>query len=325
MSEERGIGDNGGPKLEKFTAKHKIERIREVLGMDITAAQKCVGIGIVVEADTDGIAAELTTKRLQTMASVSDRETVYRATKVLKEESVAEPIKIKGRPNSYRILPPKVIDSIVEAYNQSKAGPAKPDEGSPVKPDGMPSPHPVGSHPTTGSEHVGSNPTGGSQPVSSNPTCRVSPDHPSRAYKESPSEIDNTKQKQTTTTVEQDPARSGGGDYLDALNGVAADLVAFIGKHNNVEASYARSMLAANVRTFTGEAMLEAYAVTVAKMGSDLVAKPYVYLIETARKIKEGKAAKKAKGETGETARDKINRFAEAVEERARLKKGMRP
>ena len=181
---DRGIGDNGGPPLQKFTAKHKLDRIREVLDMDITAQQKCVGVGIIVEADADGIAAELSTKRLQTFASVSDRETVYRATKVLKQESVAEAIKVKGKPNSYRVLPSKVIDSIVDAYNQSKVdhaelawgSPVEPDMGSPVKPDGssgspsrLPPDMGVSPNPTSGSNHVGSNPACRSEPDMSGP------------------------------------------------------------------------------------------------------------------------------------------------------------
>jgi hypothetical protein len=180
---DRGIGDNGGPPLQKFTAKHKVDRIREVLEMDITPSQKCVGIGIIVEADGDGIAAELSTKRLLTYASVSDRETVYRATKVLKEQSVAEAIKVKGKPNSYRVLPPKVIDSIVDAYNQSRAefaelasgSPVEPDMGDPMKPDGSSS----SSGRVSPDMGVGSNPTGGVKPVGSDPACRPEPDRSS--------------------------------------------------------------------------------------------------------------------------------------------------
>src|SRR5690606_39514966 len=96
-----GIGHNGGPTLQKLTTKQKVELIRRIMEMpDLTAAQKCVGVGIVVEADREG-SAEVTTKRLQAFASVSDRETVYRATKVLATKNVIQTIKEKGKPNRF--------------------------------------------------------------------------------------------------------------------------------------------------------------------------------------------------------------------------------
>ncbi len=90
------IGHNGGPPLHKLTSKQKVELIRRIMEMtDLTPAQKCIGVGIVVESGSDGM-AEVTTKRLQVFASVNDRETVYRATKILQSKSVVEPIKEKG-------------------------------------------------------------------------------------------------------------------------------------------------------------------------------------------------------------------------------------
>ena len=293
------IGHNGGPRIEKFTAKNKIDRIRDLLEMDITATQKCVGIGIVVEADTDGIAAEISTKRLQTFASVSDRETVYRATKVLEEEAVAKAIKVKGKPNSYRVLPLKVIDAIVEAYNQTKVdiaeassgSPLKPDIGSPSEPDGMEHEHPVGFQRTTPVSPVGSGLTG-----------RVSPDVPSRADNESILEVNNKQKQLTTTTVETDAAREdgGGGFNFDVLNGTAVELTAFISKHAYVDAREARNMLANNVRTFGADAMMEAFSVIVAKMPDSVIARPYPFLIETARRIKTSATARGARGRDGD-------------------------
>jgi hypothetical protein len=325
---DRGIGDNGGPPLQKFTAKHKVDRIREVLEMDITPSQKCVGIGIIVEADGDGIAAELSTKRLLTYASVSDRETVYRATKVLKEQSVAEAIKVKGKPNSYRVLPPKVIESIVDAYNQSKVdyaelasgSPSQPDMGSPVKPDGLGGGHPVGSRPTT---PVPSNPTGGSNPVGSEPTSRVEPDQVAPAYLVNK----NNKQKQTTTTtVEQDAAGGGGLDF-DVLNGSAVDMTAFIAKHATVDPQTARNMLATNIRTFTADAMLEAYSVTIAEMASTVVATPYKYLIGVARRIKDGRAKRAPAATSSEAGESRDEKRSAAVRDamaKAEQARGMR-
>jgi hypothetical protein len=305
---DRGIGDNGGPPLQKFTAKHKIDRIREVLDMDITAHQKCVGVGIIVEADADGIAAELSTKRLQTFASVSDRETVYRATRVLEDKEVTKAIKVKGKPNSYRVLPPAVMEAIVKAYNQVKTSRVEPDIPSPVKPD-----TPVGSNPTAPeTEAVCSHPTTLSNPVGSEPTSQVSPDEPSRARIEPPSGVNIiNKQTSTATTVESEAAQGGGG-YLDDLNGTATDLIAFIGKHARVEPDTARNMLGNNTKAFTSEAMIEAFSVTLAKMSEDYVAKPYTYLIEAARGIRDDKVAKAAK------ARAKADQPSKSEDRKAR-------
>ena len=47
-----GVGDNGGPPIQKLTARNKIERIKEVLDMDINGTQKLIGIRIIADADT---------------------------------------------------------------------------------------------------------------------------------------------------------------------------------------------------------------------------------------------------------------------------------
>lgn len=114
INPQRGIGDNGGPRLQKFTAKHKVERIKEVLDMDISAAQKCVGIGVICEADTDWITPELSAAQLQRYASVKDPETVYRATRRLTAEKVVNPVRVEGRANRYVVLPSEAIDAALD-------------------------------------------------------------------------------------------------------------------------------------------------------------------------------------------------------------------
>lgn len=161
------IGHNGGPKIQKLTSKHKVERIKEVLDMDISAAQKCIGIRIIADADTDGITPELSTDDLKRSASVKDRVTVYRATQKLDEKKVAKAVKEDGRPNRYFVLPSEAIDS---ALNEMDA----PSGVVPHPPTAI-KPHydetaPVGSNPTT---PVLLNPT---TPVGSNPTSAVEPD-----------------------------------------------------------------------------------------------------------------------------------------------------
>jgi uncharacterized protein YdaU (DUF1376 family) len=102
------------------------------------------------------------------------------------------------------------------------------------------------------------------------------------------------KKDTTTTGAESEAARGGGGSYLDALNGTAIDMTAFIARHvgGNLDEDEARRMLATNIKTFGAEAMMEAYSLTVAEMASGLLGKPYKYLIETARKLKDGRAPK---------------------------------
>lgn len=184
-----GIGDNGGPKLSKFTAKGKVERIKEVLDMDISSAQKCIGIRIIADADTDGVTPELSTEDLKRSASVKDRETVYRATRKLDEVRVAKAVKAHGRPNRYIVLSDGEIDAAIDEIDET--APVKPDitlrsnptghttQTSPVQPD-----HPVRLDPTGGVQQDGSN-----QQDAPARTPAPAGDNTTRATKESPSEI----------------------------------------------------------------------------------------------------------------------------------------
>ena len=134
------IGDNGGRPLEKWTAARKLERIKEIMLTGMSAAQKCIGVGIVVHADTDGIAAEMSTSLLQTIASVKDRETVYRATERLEREHVAAKHRVEGRPNNYRVMSARVMEEIESAFRA---------QTRPGEPDGV-----VGSNPTGATAHT---------------------------------------------------------------------------------------------------------------------------------------------------------------------------
>jgi hypothetical protein len=308
---DRGIGDNGGPKIEKFTAKNKIDRIREVLDMDITAHQKCVGVGIIVEADSDGIAAELSTKRLQTFASVSDRETVYRATRVLEDKDVTKAIKVKGKPNSYRILPSNVVDAIVEAYNQSKSSRVEPDKGSPVKPDNH-----VGSNQTApDNEAVGSHPTTPSNQVGSNPTGRVLADEPSRARIEPPSGVniplDNNKL--ASSAREEAPELAG-------LNGSADLMLADIMRWmSGGDEKSARAWLAKTIHLYGNEVVRDSYQ----KLGTDiLTGKPIAQPLQTwskiAMRMRDEPKGAAPEATPKESTRESIRRYAEEAEARVR-------
>jgi hypothetical protein len=137
------IGHNGGPPLLPLTAKTKLECIQSILERtDLTAAQKCIGAGIVLEADKEWV-AEVKTPDLQRYASAKDRETVFRATKELDKKGIVSKSSAKGQAGKFTVLPPRVVSAIVEAYEEAKSSRGKADrfsESGRVKPDGTTSP-----------------------------------------------------------------------------------------------------------------------------------------------------------------------------------------
>jgi hypothetical protein len=132
------------------------------------------------------------------------------------------------------------------------------------------------------------------------------------------------EREESTTTVEQ--AQSvGGGGHLDALNGTAVDIIAFIGRHAMVDPPEATRMLANNVKAFTADAMMEAYSATIAEMAGGLIARPYKYLIETARRIKDGRTRRAPP--TAEAVETKDAKRSAAVRDamaKAEVARGMR-
>ena len=127
-------------------------------------------------------------------------------------------------------------------------------------------------------------------------------------------------EREETTTTHEDGESAGGGDVLAALNGTAVDITRFISKFAYVENDIARQMLSNNVRTFTSQAMLEAYAVTIAEMAEGLVTKPYKYMLEAARKIRDGAVKRSAKPTADATSsrRERVRKVAEEEEARVR-------
>ena len=109
------------------------------------------------------------------------------------------------------------------------------------------------------------------------------------------------EREESTTTVEHDD-HVGGGDNLEVLNGTAVQLAAFIGKHAMVDLPTARMMLSTNIKTFTADAMMEAYSVTIADMAGGMIARPYKYLIEVARKIKDRTTRTRGRSADGDAA-----------------------
>lgn len=174
-------GHNGGPPPVSLTPKAKLECIRGILERaDLTAIQKCTGVGLVVNADKEWV-SEVKTADLQRMASAKDRETVFRATKKLDDEGIISKASSRGQSGRYNILPPKIIEAVIEAYDEMKSSRAKADGIT----DQVPTGNPVGSEPTPPTKPVGLEPTSPTEPDQSSraPTC---------AQKENPSGLNNT-------------------------------------------------------------------------------------------------------------------------------------
>jgi uncharacterized protein YdaU (DUF1376 family) len=129
------------------------------------------------------------------------------------------------------------------------------------------------------------------------------------------------KPESSSSSVEHD---AGAGrdedDPLHALNGTAIELTKFIRQHANVEHDTATDMLANNIRAFTADAMMEAYATTVAALRSRTpIARPYQYLIKIAGQIKrDGAGGSRRKTTEVEERRARIRRVAEETEAEVR-------
>lgn len=188
---------NGGPPLLPLTAKTKLECIQSILERaDLTAAQKCIGAGIVLEADREWV-AEVKTPTLQGYASAKDRETVFRATRELDRKGVVSKSSARGQTGKFTVLPPRVIEAIVEAYDEMKSGRDESDHSGPSKPDGITS-----RAPTT--NPVRFEPTSLVEPVGNEPTTRTT-----RVRGVSNNNINKNNNLPTHTPVEQDSPRDG--------------------------------------------------------------------------------------------------------------------
>lgn len=174
---------NGGPPDTPLTPKAKLECIRGILEReDINSAQKCIGTMMVLQADKDW-SSEVRTGELQRAASVKDRETVFRATRRLDQVGVISKESGRGQAGKYTVLPPRVMQAVIEAFDEVQSSRLSPDQFH-KKQSGetgrdkqsVPTTNPVGFRPTS-SEQSGE-------------TGRLSPDQScARATKELPSEV----------------------------------------------------------------------------------------------------------------------------------------
>ena len=199
-------GHNGGPPLA-FTAKVKLERIKHIVErQDLTSAQKCVGIGIVVSADREWV-AEVKTSQLQTMASVKDKETVFKATKTLTEKELIEKAHSRGQSGRYNVVPPKIIEAVMEAFEELQSSRLKPDGATVENP-----PNPVGcNRPAVESELVRSDRP---SPVSPDRFEPVAPH--ARARNENPSGL--VTYEESGSEEKKEKGKVSAQNALDAFN-----------------------------------------------------------------------------------------------------------
>lgn len=193
--------DNHPPK--PLTASLKLEHIEAIIQReDLTAAQKCVGVGIVVKADKNGV-SEAKTHELQRFASVSDRETVFRATRRLHEGQIIEKANRPGQAGRYNIIPLEVTEAVEKAFHELQSSRAKADgmdaDTGRVQPD------------QSKVEPVGSNPTGRDKAVGFDRTGRAEPDQPrapAPARIETPSGLLSSQEKKDSTPLPPTPVES---------------------------------------------------------------------------------------------------------------------
>ena len=316
-------GDNGGPKLKKLTAVRKVERIREVLEMDISSAQKCIGVSIICDADTDGITPELSTEDLKRRASVKDRETVYRATRKLDEVRVSKPVKTHGRPNRYIVLSDDEIDAAIEEIEDT----------SPVQPDALLRPNPTGITTDT-------SPVQPDHPVRFNPTGQVQPDGPSQqdapsrardntshATKESPTEIvtyeELAKKLASSAREETDQVAEELAGSLAGLNGSSEPMISdILGWMNCGDKRSARQWLATTLHTFGQTVTAESYQ----KLKTDIaegvvIARPLQTWSKIAQRMKaDPKSAAASTKDTLASKRERIRKHMQEVEAECRAK-----
>jgi hypothetical protein len=164
---------NGGPPRIPFTPATKLECIKAIVERtDLTSAQKCVGVGLIVTADREWTSFAKT-EDLRRMASVKDRETVFAATRTLDQKGIVSKEAKRGQAGKYTVLPPSVVDAIVDAYEQKKTGRVESDQS---EPKGSGETGRVNqSDPTT--FPVGLNRTGRVEPVGSIPTTNAHDAH----------------------------------------------------------------------------------------------------------------------------------------------------
>jgi hypothetical protein len=288
---------NGGPPDLPLTAKTKLECIQSILEReDLTAAQKCIGAGIVLEADRQWT-AEVKTPTLQRYANVKDRETVFRATRELDKKAVISKSSARGQAGKFTVLPPRVVKAIVEAYDEIKSGRGKADqfsESGRVKPDGT-SGGTSGRHST--SDAVGFDRT-------SPESGRVPADQSGALSRAGCSNKYNNNK--LLASSDDSSAREAG--QLAILNGAKALMVEQLATWLSPYApdtATAEKWLVSATTMHGGAVVKEAFSELQAQIASgDLVSRPIVVLNRICERVKKGGLKKTNPAPTGPTVDD---------------------
>lgn len=116
-------GHNGGPPLVELNGDAFRAWVQTILRrVDLSTTQKVLAISIAVEANP-AWEAEMRNGDLARMVSVRKRETLYAATQVLIDKGIISKETRIGHANSYRILPPYVIEAVIAEYAAKRATP----------------------------------------------------------------------------------------------------------------------------------------------------------------------------------------------------------
>ena len=109
---------NGGPLERRMTDKEFRSFVRIIVLSRLPGNQKLLTIGAAVMSDDNG-EATLGAEDMKRICSVSKRDTVFAAKRAIAEDGLGlvSTVTTFGRSNRYRVMPPAVLNSIIEAYN----------------------------------------------------------------------------------------------------------------------------------------------------------------------------------------------------------------
>lgn len=256
------IGHNGPPKGRTFKRRWASALFARP---DKPAGAVAMGFKLYMEMDGEGCGAVISDREFCDSCGLSERAVQNFKRWLLDQDFVRIHLKgARGRANEFQAIIPG------EQITAPNAG----------IPDEYRHPLPAIAHPIPAS-HAG-NPQMTAPRAGNPPASRARIDIPFG---------NNSLTKQTDKQLlpEQEAARSRSSEYdadFPALNGTAVDLIAFIGKHANVQPHEARRMLKSNISAFGAESMLQAYSSTLAAMAESVVAAPYRYLLAAAQGVK---------------------------------------